>query len=499
MSMLMLAQLVTLNMGIIKLIHKEGEKALIKNWCPITLLNVSYKILAKVLANRLVTILPKFICSTQTSFIKGRYILENLITCWESMKWAKSSKQDTAIFLLDFEKAYDGVEWDFILTMLDAFGFPTELYNYVKILLKDAFAMIEVNGNLSHPIHLSRSIRQGRPLAPALFVIVSDALYQLLRDDTLSPRVHSITLPDDLELLNIHFVDDTSIFLELSRNNILCFTQKMEIFGQISGACISNSKTILLGWKDEPPDWLRHFDFSQGGPHTIVRYLDIPFSISSSLKDMWLWVKERIDKKLNKWDKKVLSLAGRIQACQKILSSYSIYYSSTWMFSNYQIFEIQKSIRHFLWSDGKGKRKAHTVKWSWCHIDKNLGGLDLKDLRQQGVSLVAKWIFQALKGQEPQKVLIRHNIQCNFPKQAKTWKELPFCDLVAGSFPVSVHGSWVFKSINNNTLHGERSIWWNLSHNGKPLALTQGCFARHWHNKGIKYFMDILENDELSS
>lgn len=69
-----------INQGIIKLIPKDEDKSLINNWRPITLLNVSYKILAKVLAFRLEKILPKFVCSTQTGFIKGRYILENLIT-----------------------------------------------------------------------------------------------------------------------------------------------------------------------------------------------------------------------------------------------------------------------------------------------------------------------------------------------------------------------------------------------------------------------------------
>ena len=78
-----------INKGIIKLLPKDGDKALIKNWRPITLLNVSYKILAKILALRLINILPKFFCATQTSFIKGRYILENLITYWEAMQWTK--------------------------------------------------------------------------------------------------------------------------------------------------------------------------------------------------------------------------------------------------------------------------------------------------------------------------------------------------------------------------------------------------------------------------
>ena len=506
----------SINMGIIKLIPKDGDKSLIKNWRPITLLNVSYKILAKALASRLVNILPNFICSTQTGFIKGRYILENLVTSWESMEWAKSSNQNSAMFLLDFEKAYDRIEWDFILSILQAFGFPDEFVRYIQVLLKDSSARIEINGFLSNPIPLSRSIRQGCPLAPALFVIASDALYYILRDDTISPKVNGISLPDNSELLNIQFADDTSLFLELSCLNIQLLNLKLELFETISGARISKSKSIMLGWKEEPPDWFLQFGYSWGGPHKIVRYLGVPFSISPSLKDMWIWVKDKIIKKLYKWDNRVLSLAGRVQVCQKILSSYSIYYSSVWMFSNYQLFEIQKAIRRFLWSDGKGNRKKHAVRWSWCHIDKKLGGLGLKDLRIQGVSLAAKWIFQALDGHEPWKILLRNNIQSGFPKQAKYWKNLPFADLVAGTFPVSVQGSMVFKSIwkawelvrgfiynsnfdSNNSIHGERSIWWNLQHNGKPLALTQGCSAKHWNNLGIKSFIDILENDNLAS
>lgn len=138
---------------------------------------------------------------------------------------------------------------------------------------------------------------------------------------------------------------------------------------------------------------MQQFGIQWGGPNKIVRYLGIPFAISPSLKDMWQWVRTKIEKKLNRWDNKYLSLVGRMQVCQKILSSYNIYYSSVWMFSNYQILEIQKTIRNFLWSNGKGKNKMHFVKWEWCHKDKSLGGLGLKDLRLQGIALATKWIL----------------------------------------------------------------------------------------------------------
>ena len=85
----------------------------------------------KVLALRLVHILPKFVSITEMGFIKGRYILENLITAREAMDWAKCSHHNATLLLLDFEKAYDRVEWKFIIMMLQSFGFPPYFCNAV--------------------------------------------------------------------------------------------------------------------------------------------------------------------------------------------------------------------------------------------------------------------------------------------------------------------------------------------------------------------------------
>lgn len=195
---------------------------------------------------RLERILPKFIFPTQTGFIKGRYILENIITSWEAMEWSHVSSQDTAMFVLDFEKAYDRVEWDFIIMMLEGFGFPSEVCTYVKVLLQDVSTQIDVNGSVSSSIILSRSVRQGCPLALALFVISFDALFYLLKDKSLSPKVNGIRLPDANELMNIKFADDTALFLELTKQNMDNLSLKIQCFGSISGAQISQIKFTFL-------------------------------------------------------------------------------------------------------------------------------------------------------------------------------------------------------------------------------------------------------------
>ncbi|XP_059067644.1 secreted RxLR effector protein 78-like [Cryptomeria japonica] len=169
------------------------------------------------------------------------------------MDWAKVSGQNAAMFLLDFEKAYDRVEWEFILMMLEAFGFLVEFYKWVKILLKDASAQVEINGSLSQTIKLNRSIRQGCPLAPALFVIVAGALYYILRDFTISPKVEGVKLPNGSELINSQLADDTTLFIELTKQNMEAFECKIKFLGEISGAKISQAESTMPGWKEQPP------------------------------------------------------------------------------------------------------------------------------------------------------------------------------------------------------------------------------------------------------
>ena len=112
-----------INKGNIKFIPKVGDSKDICNWRPITLLNVSYKIDAKVLALKIRHMLPSIVRPKQTGFLKSRYILDNIIAIWEGMEWASKSKQSAIFLKIDFAKAYDRIEWPFILAMVRAIGF----------------------------------------------------------------------------------------------------------------------------------------------------------------------------------------------------------------------------------------------------------------------------------------------------------------------------------------------------------------------------------------
>lgn len=272
------------NQGLIKLIPKGGDKTLIKNWRPITLLNVSYKILVKLVARRLKKILPKIVSSTQTRFVKGRYILENLVTCWESLHWAKESRQSGAMLLINVEKAYDRIEWDYIIKMLHSLGFPPDFCNMVRTLLCDANVVVEVNGLRSSNFELTRSIRHGCPLAHALFMLATNAMFYLLKDSFVTPTIKGITLPNKEEVCNIQFIDDTTLLIKLEEENLTALMKNIDIICLASGSKVALHKSNLLGWDDNPLGWLTKFLLNRLGPTQIVKYLGIPFSVLPNLK-----------------------------------------------------------------------------------------------------------------------------------------------------------------------------------------------------------------------
>ena len=113
---------------------------------------------------------------------------------------------------------------------------------------------------------------------------------------------------------------------------------------------------------------------------------------------MWEWMFNKINGKHMRWQTHSLSLVGRVQVVQKVLSSHHIFFASAWLFTKTRFGMLEKILKDFLWSDGLGSKKRHCVKWDWYYLPKQLGGLGIKDIKTQGIALVAKWILQRILG-----------------------------------------------------------------------------------------------------
>ena len=153
----------------------------VSKWWPITLLNVVYKIVAETIAVRLRPVLPSIIHGTQCGFLQDRSIFDNIFLFWEMVALAHQHKQQLAILLLDFEKAYDKVDWDFLEAVLSRLGFPAAWIKGVSSLYRHAPISVLFVGEYGTLFPISRSVRQGCPLAPFLFILFGEALSSYLR------------------------------------------------------------------------------------------------------------------------------------------------------------------------------------------------------------------------------------------------------------------------------------------------------------------------------
>ena len=133
--------------GIITLLPKKDKDNLyLKNWRPISLLNTDYKILAKIIASRLQKVLPSIIHWDQTGFLKNRYIGENIRLLLDSIHLSKKMETNGIVFSIDFEKAFDTVEWNFIDICLNKFGLGCTFRSFVKLMYTNIESCIINNG-----------------------------------------------------------------------------------------------------------------------------------------------------------------------------------------------------------------------------------------------------------------------------------------------------------------------------------------------------------------
>jgi hypothetical protein len=242
-----------INKGLITLIPKTGDHAKLGNWRPITLLGSLYKILAKTLARRLQALLPSIIRPELTGFVEGRSILDNTFLAQEAQDWAEESNQDLVLLLVDFEKAFDKMEWSFLFEALGKLGFCPQWIRWVSSLYRSASSTIKLKGVEGSAFPFAKSVRQGCPLSPYLFILATDVLGHMLDDHHF--KVEGLALPGGGKITDQTFADNTALYLQGTRENMKRTQKVMDIFCKASGAKINWNKSSAIWASKRDKDW----------------------------------------------------------------------------------------------------------------------------------------------------------------------------------------------------------------------------------------------------
>ena len=152
------------------------RQKVMKNWRPIPLLNSTYKIFSGILANRVKLTLDSIIHNDQKGFVQNRFIGENIRLIHDIMTECETQNTQGILILVDFEKAFDILDWKFIQKVFELSNYGEKILSWISILQKGSKSLVSQNRFFSEPIYLERGCIQGDPVSPYIFVICAEIL-----------------------------------------------------------------------------------------------------------------------------------------------------------------------------------------------------------------------------------------------------------------------------------------------------------------------------------
>ncbi|KAL3692018.1 hypothetical protein R1sor_005669 [Riccia sorocarpa] len=388
--------------GVIKLILKNDERSMLTNRRPITLLGITYKIVSRILADRIKPILPGLVSGQQTGFVPGRSIFDNILTLKLGEEWAVESEQEAVFLKLDFIKAYDRVRHTFLWETLEAMGFSAKFIRLIQGLMVGAEATVHQNGDFTECFELERGVRQGCPLPPFLFSLSTEPLMVMLKQAAANGQVERIKLSGDRTLLHSLFADDTGLCLKASEQNFYAARRLVERFELISGTSLNVAKSLIvpLGM-NSIPGWLFQTGCRVASDGEVWTYLGAPMGVNVAEEQLEVFLLEKLTKKINHWSNRLLSWEGRCIVLKHALSVLPNYYMMTLGLTMEEYKKMERVCWKFLWGRNKeGNDKKVMISWERICKDKQEGGLGICAFRQQAVVLKLRLISRILEGED---------------------------------------------------------------------------------------------------
>ncbi|KAL0011169.1 hypothetical protein SO802_006277 [Lithocarpus litseifolius] len=390
----------------IVLIPKVKNPQKMSEFRPISLCNVIYKIISKVLVDRLKQVLPDIISPTQSAFVPGRLITDNVLVAYETihtMHVRKKGKKGTMTLKLDVSKAYDRVEWPFLQKIMEKLGFPARWIERVMSCVTTPSFSILVNGKPHGMIQPSTRIRQGDPLSPYLFLLCAEGFTALLAKAKLEGRITGVSICRGApRVTNLLFADDSLLFCQATPKEGEVVAEILQIYEQASGQSINLEKSSAFFSKNTT-DTQKQQMLQILGVKEVVKfesYLGLPTLIGRDKYHTFAYLKDRVWKKLQGWKGMLLSKAGKEILIKAVAQSIPTYTMSVFLLPLKLCDELNNLCAKFWWRQVSNERKIHWKNWDKLSTSKKEGGMGFQDLKAFNLVMLAKQGWRMIQGND---------------------------------------------------------------------------------------------------
>ncbi|EEE50691.1 hypothetical protein OsJ_30951 [Oryza sativa Japonica Group] len=380
----------------IVLIPKVKSPSVLKELRPSSLCNVVYKIISKVLANRLKSILPEIILDTQSAFVPGRLITDNVLIAYEATHFLqnkRNGKDGYAAIKLDMSKAYDRVEWPFLLHMLRRLGFDEKWNRLIMNCVTTVNYKIKVNGDYTEVIKPDRGLRQGDPLSPYLFVICAEAFSAAIQAAEGSKRLCGLRICRGAPILtHLFFADDSLLLLKATESVANEMKQIILDYERCSGQIVNRDKSVVMFSSNMDEEEKKVFSHTLG-INCIAhndRYLGLPVFIGRSKAKTFEYLKEKIWRCIQGWKEKFLSKAGKEILIKAVAQAIPTYAMSCFYLTKSLCDELTSMILRFWWAQHDNDKKIHWLGKDKIMKPKSQGGLGFRDLHSFNIAMLAR-------------------------------------------------------------------------------------------------------------
>ncbi|GJX32954.1 RNA-directed DNA polymerase, eukaryota, partial [Tanacetum coccineum] len=308
------------NSSFIALIPKNHDPKFVNDYRPISLIGSLYKVVTKILATRLSSIISGLISDVQTAFLPNRQILDGPFIINELLSWCKHKKQQAMVFKVDFAKAYDSIRWDFLEDVLRAFGFGSKWCSWIRGCLHSGMASVLLNGSPTSEFQFHCGLKQGDPLAPYLFILIMESLHLSLSRAIEAGIFKGIKIGSSLNISHLFYADDAVFIGEWSIANLSGITHILHCFSLLSGLSINLKKSHLLGVGIRSEDVnAAALYFGCSTMKTPFKYLGVMVGGNSSTFQAWDDTIGKLKARLSNWKLKTLSVGGRLTLLKSVL------------------------------------------------------------------------------------------------------------------------------------------------------------------------------------